>query len=461
MYKSVDSPAPPAINDLDLESVWTQCIATIGHAMPGNKDFQSFIAPLQARVVGQDIVIYAPNQYIFERIRATYLPLLEATLKQHSQATAGRRISLQVGLPQEQPPASSVAIPTAASPTAKPATSHNLNPQFSFDNFITGRSNEFAFAAAKQTAQNPGISYNPFVIFGSTGLGKTHLMQAIAHAVHKQNPEAKLLYLHAEKFLSEMIKSLQRGTMEQFKSMLAEADVLMLDDIQFFANKERSQEELFHRFNEKLELNKQVILTSDRYPKELNGFEDRLKSRFTWGLSVGIDPPELETRVAILIQKAQEANFDLPQEVAFFIADKIQTNVRELEGILKRLVAHAKFTGGEIDLAFTKSALKDLLTIHTRQVSLDHIQQIVARYYKLKVQDLIGKRRLQAVARPRQLAMYIAKTLTTKSLPEIGRAFGGRDHTTVLYACQKITEMLETDADLKLDCDNLINMLTN
>lgn len=446
------------LQGFDILAVWPQCVAAIGHAMPENRDFHSVIAPLQARVSGKNIVIYAPNQYIFDRIRTTYLPLLETTLRQHAPAELGLRISLQVGVPQEP-----VSTPAHKPSSAKsPNTSnHNLNTQFTFENFITGRSNEFASAAAKQAAQNPGTSYNPFVIFGSTGLGKTHLMQATAHAVHQANPEAKILYLHAEKFLSEMIKSLQRGTMEQFKSMLADADVLMLDDIQFFANKERSQEELFHRFNEKLELNKQVILTSDRYPKELNGFEERLKSRFTWGLSVGIDPPELETRVAILIQKAQQARFDLPQEVAFFIADKIQTNVRELEGILKRLVAHAKFTGGDIDLAFTKSALKDLLTIHTRQVSLDHIQTMVARYYKLKVQDLVGKRRLKAVARPRQLAMYIAKSMTTRSLPEIGRAFGGRDHTTVLYACQRIAELIESDADLKLDCENLTNMINN
>jgi chromosomal replication initiator protein len=258
-----------------------------------------------------------------------------------------------------------------------------------------------------------------------------------------------------------MIKSLRHGTMDAFKSILSSADVLMLDDIQFFANKERSQEELFHRFNEKLEDNKQVILTSDRYPKELDGFEDRLKSRFTWGLCVGVDPPELETRVAILIQKALLLNFELSEDVAFFIADKIQTNVRELEGILKRLVAHSKFSGEPINLEFTKTALKDLLTIHTRQVSIDRIQQAVSRYYKVKTSDLTGKRRLQAITRPRQLAMFLAKSLTSKSLPEIGRAFGGRDHTTVLHACQKISALLETDADLKIDYDNLVSLLSN
>ena len=449
------------MESFDIHTVWPQCVAAIGRAMPDNNDYHSCIAPLQARVSDKNIVLYAPNQYIFDRIRTTYLPLLETTIRQNSPQDLGLRISLQVGVPPNETQNSASPQASGNTPTSPSDRPPKLHAPFTFENFITGRSNEFAFAAAKQAALNPGTSYNPFVIFGSTGLGKTHLMQATAHAVHQANPDAKILYLHAEKFLSEMIKSLQRGTMEQFKTMLADADVLMLDDIQFFANKERSQEELFHRFNEKLELNKQVILTSDRYPKELNGFEERLKSRFTWGLSVGIDPPELETRVAILIQKAQQAQLDLPQDVAFFIADKIQTNVRELEGILKRLTAHAKFTGGEIDLAFTKSALKDLLTIHTRQVSIDHIQTMVARYYKIKVQDLVGKRRLKAVARPRQLAMYIAKSMTTRSLPEIGRAFGGRDHTTVLYACQKIAELIESDSDLKLDSENLMNMINN
>ncbi len=441
-------------DEIAVESCWPQCLAQLEHMLQDDDSFHCLIAPIQAVESDDSIVLYAPNHYIFTRIREAFLPQIEQSIRQCC-PVPNIRIVLKVGAADDKPE------PVTKPSVAKSTTHSNLNSQFVFDNFITGRSNEFAFAAAQQAALSPGQSYNPFVIFGSTGLGKTHLMQAIGHEVLKHAPGSKILYLHAEKFLSEMIKSLQHGSMDKFKAMLAEADVLMLDDIQFFANKERSQEELFHRFNEKLENNKQVILTSDRYPKELNGFEDRLKSRFTWGLSVGIDPPELETRVAILIQKAQLLNCDMPQEVAFFIADKIQTNVRELEGILKRLVAHATFTGATIDLAFTKSALRDLLTIHSRQVSVDRIQQAVARYYKLKVADLTGKRRLQSIARPRQVAMYLAKSLTSRSLPEIGRHFGNRDHTTVLHACQKISQLIESDSDLKVDFDNLVNVLSN
>lgn len=441
-------------------TAWQECLESISEKLDNNDDFHQLIAPLQMIEKDEKIVIYAPNQFIFDRVKERYLSVIENAIRMHNPSYENMRLSFAMGHPSE-PPSSPIASTQGTPSMVQTDSPFPLNPKFSFDQFITGRSNEFAFAAAQQAAANPGTAYNPFVIFGSTGLGKTHLMQSIGHAVLQKDPSKKILYLHAEKFLSEMIKSLRHGTMDSFKSILSEADVLMLDDIQFFANKERSQEELFHRFNEKLEDNKQVILTSDRYPKELDGFEDRLKSRFTWGLCVGVDPPELETRVAILIQKALLLGFELTEEVAFFIADKIQTNVRELEGILKRLIAHSKFSGEPINLEFTKNALKDLLTIHTRQVSIDRIQQAVSRYYKVKTSDLTGKRRLQSITRPRQLAMFIAKSLTSKSLPEIGRAFGGRDHTTVLHACQKITSLLETDADLKIDYDNLVSLLSN
>jgi chromosomal replication initiator protein len=445
--------------------IWQECTERLSQHIDSEDDFHQLIAPLQMAFENDIVRIYAPNQFIFDRIKTTYLPTIEKTVRSAHPNFADKRIALVIGHPKEPSAPHAPQHPARTQPSKQsPSTESNpypLNPKFCFDQFITGRSNEFAFAAAQQAAANPGTAYNPFVIFGSTGLGKTHLMQAIGQAVLERDPSKKILYLHAEKFLSEMIKSLRHGTMDAFKSILSSADVLMLDDIQFFANKERSQEELFHRFNEKLEDNKQVILTSDRYPKELDGFEDRLKSRFTWGLCVGVDPPELETRVAILIQKALLLNFELSEDVAFFIADKIQTNVRELEGILKRLVAHSKFSGEPINLEFTKTALKDLLTIHTRQVSIDRIQQAVSRYYKVKTSDLTGKRRLQAITRPRQLAMFLAKSLTSKSLPEIGRAFGGRDHTTVLHACQKISALLETDADLKIDYDNLVSLLSN
>lgn len=443
------------------ETLWPKCLETLEQSMAHAPDFHALITPLQLLGNAETITLFAPNQFIFDKIRDQYLNLIQKSIHQHAPKA---KVVIKVGAkPSPKAPSQpSTASIQAHTPTqALPRKQHTpLNAQFTFDAFITGRSNEFAFAAAKQSAQNPGISYNPFVIFGSTGLGKTHLMQAIGHSILQARPESSILYLHAEKFLTEMISALQQGTMNQFKSMLSSADVLMLDDIQFFANKERSQEELFHRFNEKLELKQQVILTSDRYPKELNGFEDRLKSRFTWGLCVGVDPPELETRVAILIQKAQAQGAELSQEVAFFIADQIRTNVRELEGILLRLLAHAKFSGETIDIPFTKSALRDLLTIHNRQVSIEKIQQNVSRYYKIKTSDLLGKRRHQAITRPRQLAMYLAKQLTSKSLPEIGRSFGGRDHTTVLHACNKIAELLDKDGDLKIDFENLSNLLT-
>ncbi|MEC8461146.1 MAG: chromosomal replication initiator protein DnaA [Pseudomonadota bacterium] len=440
---------------LSTKQTWQQCLAYIRENLSSQDDYHAFIAPLQLSVHEQTITLHVPNQYIFNRIRSEFINIIEDSLRHCYEGFSESKIVLRIGAPP------SPQTQTSHAPVVKPPSQHPLNKQFTFSQFITGRSNEFAFAAAQQAATSPGFSYNPFVIFGSTGLGKTHLMQAIGHQILLQKPDTNIVYIHAEKFLTEMISALQKGTMNKFKEMLTNADVLMLDDIQFFAHKERSQEELFHRFNEKLEQNQQVILTSDRYPKELNGFEDRLKSRFNWGLSVGVDPPELETRVAILIHKAQQQQAELPQEVAFFIADQIQTNVRELEGILTRLLAHAKFTGETIDINFTKKALRDLLTIHNRQVRLDQIQQAVARYYKIKISDLTGKRRHQAVTRPRQLAMYLAKNLTSKSFPEIGRSFGGRDHTTVLHGCQKISSLIEEDSDLKLDFENLSNLLTH
>ena len=446
-----------------IKDAWDNCLDYLANEIDDPEAYHAFIAPLQIHRSHDDtLVIYAPNQFIFEKIKNQYLSLIQQSLKLFATEARQCKLTIKVGtVPAAKPTTEASPVADKPKATAQAKIPYPLNAGFQFDNFITGRSNEFAFAAAQQAAKNPGQSYNPFVIFGSTGLGKTHLMQAIGHSILTTKPDASILYIHAEKFLTEMISALQQGTMNQFKAMLTAADVLMLDDIQFFAHKERSQEELFHRFNEKLELNQQVILTSDRYPKELNGFEDRLKSRFSWGLAVGVDPPELETRVAILQQKSKQQGFELPQEVAFFIADQIKTNVRELEGILTRLLAHAKFSGLPIDVPFTKAALKDLLSIHNRQVSIDQIQQTVARYYKVKVSDITGKRRLQAVTLPRQIAMALAKSLTSKSFPEIGRFFGGRDHTTVLHACQKINKQLDIDSDLKVDYENLVNLLTN
>jgi chromosomal replication initiator protein len=325
---------------------------------------------------------------------------------------------------------------------------------------VQGKSNQLALAAAQQVADNPGGSYNPLFIYGGVGLGKTHLMHAVGTEMLKRNPNARIVYLHSERFVADMVKALQLNAINDFKRYYRSVDALLIDDIQFFAGKERSQEEFFHTFNALLEGGQQMILTSDRYPKEIHGVEERLKSRFGWGLTVAIEPPELETRVAILMKKAQEARVNLPDDAAFFLAQKIRSNVRELEGALKRVIANAHFTGSTINTPFIKESLKDLLALQDKQVSIDNIQRVVADYYKIKVADLLSKRRSRSVARPRQMAMSLAKELTNHSLPEIGNAFGGRDHTTVLHACRKIKELRETDTDIAEDYKNLLRHLT-
>lgn len=335
-----------------------------------------------------------------------------------------------------------------------------LNTNFTFANFVEGKSNQLGLAAATQVAENPGGSYNPLFIYGGVGLGKTHLMHAVGNALINRRPNAKVVYLHSERFVADMVKALQLNAINDFKRYYRSVDALLIDDIQFFAGKERSQEEFFHTFNALLEGGQQIILTCDRYPKEINGLEERLKSRFGWGLTVAIEPPELETRVAILMKKAQQAAMDLPNDAAFFIAQRIRSNVRELEGALKRVIANAHFTDRPISTDLVREALKDLLALQDRLVSIDNIQRVVAEYYKIKVSDLNSKRRSRSVARPRQVAMYLAKDLTNHSLPEIGDAFGGRDHTTVLHACRKIKELLESDADIREDVKNLLRTLT-
>ena len=317
-----------------------------------------------------------------------------------------------------------------------------------------------AVAASIQLAENTGGAYNPLFLYGGVGLGKTHLMHAVGNALIQKNPNAKVVYLHSERFVADMVKALQLNAINEFKRFYRSVDALLIDDIQFFAGKERSQEEFFHTFNALLEGGQQMILTCDRYPKEINGLEERLKSRFGWGLTVAVEPPELETRVAILMKKAEQAKIELPADAAFFIAQKIRSNVRELEGALKRVIASAHFMGRDIDVELIRESLKDLLALQDKQVSMENIQRTVAEYYKIKVSDMMSKRRSRSVARPRQVAMALAKALTNHSLPEIGDGFGGRDHTTVLHACRKIKELEETDADIREDCKNLLRSLT-
>lgn len=336
----------------------------------------------------------------------------------------------------------------------------SLNPSFTFKSFVEGKSNQLGLAAAQQVSENPGGAYNPLFIYGGVGLGKTHLMHAVGNAMLDRNPNAKVIYLHSERFVADMVKALQLNAINDFKRYYRSVDALLIDDIQFFSGKERSQEEFFHTFNALLEGGQQIILTCDRYPKEIKGVEERLKSRFGWGLTVAVEPPELETRVAILKKKAVQSNMELPNDAAFFIAQRIRSNVRELEGALKRVIANAHFTGRAIDVPLVTEALKDLLALQDKQVSIDNIQRVVAEYYKIKVSDLHSKRRSRSVARPRQVAMALSKDLTNHSLPEIGDAFGGRDHTTVLHACRKIKELRELDSDIQTDWKNLSRLLT-
>ncbi len=341
-----------------------------------------------------------------------------------------------------------------------PDHQHKLVANYTFQSFVEGKSNQLAVAAARQVAENPGQSYNPLFLYGGVGLGKTHLMHAVGNALREENPGAKIVYLHSETFVGDMVKALQLNAISEFKRFYRTVDALLIDDIQFFAKKERSQEEFFHTFNALLEGGQQMILTCDRYPKQIDGLEERLKSRFGWGLTVAVEPPELETRAAILMKKAEESDIELPREAAFFIAQRIRSNVRELEGALRRVIANAKFTGAPIDVPLVKDSLKDLLALQDKQVSLDNIQRTVADYYKIKVADLMSRRRNRSVARPRQVAMALAKELTSHSLPEIGDSFGGRDHTTVIHACRKIEELRDTNSDIQDDYKNLLRSLT-
>ncbi len=357
-------------------------------------------------------------------------------------------------------PSSSIVTADVGQRSPKSNQQSHLNVAFTFDSFVQGKSNQLALAAAKQVVENPGSAYNPLFIYGGVGLGKTHLMHAVGSALLARKPNARVIYLHSERFVADMVKALQLNAINDFKRFYRSVDALLIDDIQFFAGKERSQEELFHTFNALLEGGQQMILTCDRYPKEIDGLEERLKSRFGWGLPVVVDPPELETRVAILNKKAEEVNIKLPRKAAFFLAERVRSNVRELEGALKRVVANARLTGSPIDEVFVKESLKDLLAVQDKQVSIDNIQKKTANYYKIRVADVLSKRRTRSVARPRQMAMALAKELTNHSYPEIGDAFGGRDHTTVLHACRKIKELRETDHDIENDYTNLYRTLT-
>jgi chromosomal replication initiator protein len=416
--------------------------------------FETYIKPLQVRIDDGSVSLFAPNIYVEEQVRQSYLRRIQDLISQANGIDEEVDISLTVGHNEHLQPARAGAHKNKAKST------HNLNSEFTFDTFVEGKSNELAKAAATQVASNSGIAYNPLLLYGGVGLGKTHLMQAVGNEILNSNPQAHVVYLHSQRFVQDMVKALQQGTMQDFMHYYRSVDALLIDDIQFFAKKLRSQEEFFHVFNALLERGHQMVLTCDRYPREIDGLEERLKSRFVWGLTVEVEPPELETRVAILMKKAEAEKVDLDPAVAFFIAERIRSNVRELEGALRRVIANARFTGARISVDQVKRALRDLFAIQDRQISIDNIQRTVAEYYNIKIADLLSKRRSRTIARPRQVAMALAKELTNHSLPEIGDAFGGRDHTTVLHACRKIAELCESNMDLAEDHKNLSRLLS-
>lgn len=455
-------------------SPWKRCLERLeGELSP--QQFNTWIRPLHAIESDNDIRLLAPNRFVLDWISERYLSRIEELLSSgqinNNQITLkleiGSRSSTVTGAETDTKQnknvkKQSIASFSEKSPTTKPVKhSSNLNTYFTFGNFIEGKSNQLARAASMQVAQNPGNAYNPLFLYGGVGLGKTHLMHAVGAAILEQKPTANIAYLHSERFVADMVRALQHNAINEFKRHYRSLDALLIDDIQFFAKKERSQEEFFHTFNALLEGQHQIVLTCDRYPKEVNGLEERLKSRFGWGLTVSIEPPELETRVAIIRKKALQVQREIPDEVSFFIAKRFRSNVRELEGALNRVIANANLTGKPITLEFTQNSLRDLLIIQDKQVTMENIQKTTAEYYKIRVADLLSKRRNRSIARPRQVAMALSKEFTNHSLPEIGDAFGGRDHTTVLHACRKIQELRKTEHRIEEDYVNLTNILTS
>ncbi|MEM7502732.1 MAG: chromosomal replication initiator protein DnaA [Pseudomonadota bacterium] len=441
-------------------TLWNHCVRELKAELP-ERQFNTWIRPLQAVEDDSTLTLLAPNRYVVDWLNQHHVERINELVKVSG---TPRAVVVEVGslarmpAPGQEPQRAAPQIP--AQRAQKRHLPTRLNPNFTFDSFVEGRSNQLAKAAAIQVGENPGRSYNPLFIYGGVGLGKTHLMQSIGDAMLKRDKNASVSYVHSERFVGDMVSALRHNTISEFKTHYRSLDALLIDDIQFFVGKERSQEEFFHTFNALFEAQKQIVLTCDRFPKEVAGLEERLKSRFGWGLTVAIEPPELETSVAILKSKAASEGCELPDEVAFFIAQRIRSNVRELEGALRRVTANAQFTGRPINLDFAKEALRDLLALQDRLVSIENIQKTVAEYFKLRVADLLSKRRSRSVARPRQIAMALAKELTNHSLPEIGDAFGGRDHTTVLHGCRRIASLRDTDKRVNDDYLNLLRTLT-
>jgi len=436
------------------KNTWQTCLKHLERELIA-EDFNTWIRPLQVRGGnrGQTVLI-APNEYVRDYISLHYLERIR-DIYEHLGSPRDSVIA-DVGGANERGPQRN--MPAAGRPTQRIET--GLDTRYEFGNFVQGKSNELAYAATQQVAQKPGMAYNPLLLYGGTGLGKTHLLHAAGNLIHATDNHAKVLYLHSERFVSEMIQALRRNTIEAFKKHYRTAEALLIDDIQFFAGKDRTQEEFFHTFNALLDSKQQIILTCDRYPKEVEGLEARLRSRFGWGLTVAIEPPDFETRVAILMNKAQERGVSLDENVAILISKHMRSNVRDLEGALNTLCANARFTGRPITEAFAQEVLRDLLLVHDRLITIENTIKLVAEFYNLRVSDLLGRRRTRQIARPRQMAMALVKELTEHSLPEIGDAFGGRDHTTVLHACRQIDKLCDTDGRIREDKAKLLRLLT-
>ena len=444
-----------------MSSIWNSCLSRLENEISSN-DLNTWIRPLQAEEENDVIKLLAPNQFIIAHVKEQFLAKIEDAIYEFS--SGQYTVKIEIGSKNVKPalsPGRPIRPNRASLESQKKRTPNFINTAFTFENFVEGKSNQLAKAASLQVSENIGKAYNPLLIYGASGLGKTHLMHAIGNAILVKNPNANIVYLHSEKFVQDMVKAFQQNSIDAFKEYYRNVDALFVDDIQFFAGKERSQEEFFHTFNSLLEKKNQVVLTCDKYPKEIEGLEDRLKSRFGWGLPVAVEPPDLETRAAILMNKAQQNNVELDQDVAFFIGKRIPSNVRDLEGALRRVLANAQFTGTEITIDFAKEVLHDLISLQDKLVSIENIQKTVAEYFKIRIADLLSKSRKQSVTRPRQIAMSLARELTSHSLPEIGDAFSGRDHTTVINACKRIKELRGSDYKVDEDYANLLRSLTH
>ena len=441
-----------------MDLLWPSLAAELKKELPAQQ-FDTWIKPLRAERHGEQLLLLAPNHHVLRWVRTNLLPKIDSRIER----VAGTRLDVNLVL-DEKPSETEIVVPEpipVAAPVAERSgrDEHRLNPGFTFTNFVNGKANQIARAAAIQVAENPGTAYNPLFIYGGTGLGKTHLLQAIGTEVLKRNPKAKVRYIHAEQFVADVVRAYQHKSFDSLKRYYRSLDLFLIDDVQFFVGKSRSQEEFFYTFNALFEAHKQVAITSDCFLKEMTGIEERLISRFGWGLTVAVEPPELEMRVAILLKKAENDGVHVDEAVAFFIAKHIRSNVRELEGALKRVLAYARFNNAQVNVTTAREALKDLLAVLNRQVSIENIQKTVADYFKIKVSDMYSKKRFRSVARPRQVAMALAKELTQQSLPEIGEAFGGRDHTTVLHACRKTQELRDTDQEFARDYAQLQQIL--